>query len=97
MPTVIRKYFNATDELLRTDTIVMTLRDCVTPPTKSTYIQNLSTVKCYSSADREVNYIAISGDFDSIETSSGNFVEAEWFSPVMLCNMSNLPQTGETI
>lgn len=94
---VTRSYYNASDDLLRTDTITMRRKGntLVSKAQFHTFQRVLNSQLFYGPASRAISYIEVSGDFDIIEASSGDFLECEWYSPSAFCNMSDLPQTGE--
>lgn len=107
-----RKYYNATDDLLREDTVdVVTrykykdvvLNKYMNEDLRMRYTVNVKTRKVYGPSglgSRTVDRIELEGDFSSCETSSGDYTWASWDignSQDALANMSNLPVVGDTV
>ena len=99
MLEVIRRYYNGSSVLLRTDTIWMQKKGnvIVRPATEITYQRVLRVRGNYTGGSRVVVSITVEGNFDTIESSSGNYLSAEWTSPPALLNMTDLPVVGETV
>ena len=101
MHSLTRKYYNSADQLLREDTIFMVERGnvLVRPASEMTFRRRLTVDSTFSGdiSDRVVSYIEISGNFDTIESSSGDFLECEWYTPPARCGMTDLPATGDTV
>lgn len=101
---IIRSYLNSSEDVIREDNIFMsrkhhTIIDGVNAPT---FNRIVNTDKAHYSAgysDRVVNSITISGDYDFIETDTGNFILASWEfgGTTVRCNMSDLPGVGDTV
>lgn len=101
MQNLTRKYYNSSDQLLRQDLIQMVQMGnvLVRPASEITFRRHLVTRTTVSGdiSVRTVSYIEVSGNFDSIETSSGNFLQCEWTSPPARCGMTDLPVVGEAV
>jgi hypothetical protein len=101
---ILRSYLNASGDVIREDNIYMsrkfhTMVDGIDAPT---FNRVVVTDKAHYSgypADRVVSSITISGDYDDIETVSGNFLLASWEfgGTTVRCNMSDLPAVGDTV
>jgi len=96
---IVRQYKNASDEDLRVDQIRMIRRNNTISKDKANHVfqRDLKTQWFHGPADRDVAVIEIVGDYNSIETSTGDFKWAKWTSPVGTCDMSDLPGIGDTI
>lgn len=107
-----RKYYNATDDLLREDTIDVVLRynykdvnmfNYMNKDLKMRYRVNTSTRKVYGPTglgSRDVDRIELVGDFSSCETSSGDYSWASWDignGQNALADMSGLPVVGDAV
>jgi hypothetical protein len=102
---VTRIYKNASDEVIRIDTIQMikSANTLVCHPSQMTFTRKIKTELVHESLDRtiyDINLItdADSVDFDPSAFSSHNWVEWTNSGPNgVRCNMSDLPQIGETV
>lgn len=107
-----RKYYNATDDLLREDTVTVSVRQKYKDIVEYTYSSeniglqtkvNVDTRRIYGPSGlgtREVNRIEITGDFSSCETTSGSYTWATWDlgnEREALADMSGLPAVGDTV
>ena len=105
MLELTRTYKNVSSEVLRVDTIIMekthhnTWRPFRVHPDQRgiTYSRNFSTVNHYGPAVRAVSSIEVAGNFDIIESSSGDYTYCEWYSPVAACDMSDLPAVSDDV
>lgn len=96
-----RVYFNDAGEIIRKDTIQMVRRfhpmvDGIQAPTFQRVVRTDAT---YIAANRAVVLIQVGGDFDAIETVSGNYEYATWEfgGTTVRCDMSNLPIVTDTV
>lgn len=102
---VTRIYKNSSDESIRIDSISMrqTTNSLVFYPEQITYSRKLSTEKIYESTDRVVTEIVVITDADSLDYNPSvpnNYNWVKWTSVGVngvLCNMSDLPQLGDTV
>jgi len=107
-----RKYYNATDDLLREDTITVSVRQKYKDIIRYTYSSEeiglqtkvkIDTKRIYGPSGlgtREVERIELEGDFSSCEGASDNFTWAAWDlgdDREALADMSNLPVVGDTV
>ena len=104
---VTRIYKNSSEETLRIDSIIM--KKTVSPnsyfvdQSNVTYKQEMVTNKIYESLDRVVADINIITDADEIvdynPSVANNFNLVRWNVGLgyAVCNMSHLPQLGDTI
>lgn len=100
MPQLTRLYRNSDDEDLRIDKInaVPRFDNLITGSTGGqTYLREKTTTLIYGSSNRTVSEIQVIGDFDSVETSSGNFVWVSWDKPSIDMDLSDLPFVGDEI
>jgi hypothetical protein len=104
-----RSYYGSSDELLRTDEISFELslptKEIVTFNFGEMYVipkeaRKTTLVVSDSYVTRTVSSIVVSGDFQSIENVSGNFLWATWTlgsGQVITADMSNLPIVGDLV
>jgi hypothetical protein len=99
MLEITRQYLNGSDETLRADTIIMERmgEPIARAAGEHTFRRVLRTQWFYGPTSRTVAAIELVGNFSSVETSSGNFLYAEWVSPAAICDMSDLPKLSDTI
>ena len=97
---VTRTYKNSAFETLRIDRITLT---ATTPSnayavlTSRTYKRNVETEKVLIASNRTVANIVVEGNFDTIESVTGDYEYCDWTSPVAKCGMSDLPGVGDTV
>jgi hypothetical protein len=96
---VIRQYKNASDEDLRVDQIRMVRRSNTISKDKAghTFRRELKVTWFHGPVDRDIAVIEVVGDYTSIETATGDFKWTRWTSPPGICDMSDLPEIGDTI
>lgn len=95
-----RQYKNAAGDDIRIDMINMECKGntIASKAETHTFRRVLNTQPIYKTgAARVIAEIEVIGDFDSIETSSGDFQWAKWNSPAATLDMSDLPSVGDTI
>lgn len=104
MLQVNRIYKNAAGEEIRIDTISLSRKrsrivkaDFMETGAADVFERSVNKLKLHVSADRTVTEIELIGDFDTVETSSGNFLWAAWDSPVARVNMSDLPAITDDV
>jgi len=99
---VTRVYKNASNVIIRVDTIFMepTTNQLTSGVNAKTFYRRLST-QVHHGTDRTVASIEIYTDADTIETVSGNYTFVEWTGgnagTTYRCNMSDLPIVGGTV
>jgi len=96
-----RAYINYSDEIIREDTITMerhfhVLVDGVDQPT---FIRRLAKEAVAGAASQTIASIQCSGDWDAIETASGNYTYCTWTfgGGTVICDMSDLPVVGDNV
>jgi hypothetical protein len=99
---VTRYYKNSSDEVLRIDTITFesTTNSLNKPITQKTYARKVSVELAIGALDRTVATIHLLTDANNypFNVSGGNNYEwVSWDDPAFRCNMSDLPQIGETV
>lgn len=109
---IIRRSYNASDILLRIDTIEFELFNnmkdinCHTSDSMKIIPKEYRRKQLFHSTDiadsysRMVDRIEIEGTFHDIEGTSGNYLWASWTlgnNQTVICDMSNLPKVGEGI
>jgi hypothetical protein len=99
---VTRYYKNSSDETLRIDEITFesTTNSLNKPIAQQTFARKVSVQKVLEALDRTVSTIALLTDADNypFNVSGGNNYEwVSWNNPAFRCNMSDLPQIGETV
>jgi hypothetical protein len=99
---VTRYYKNSSDEVLRIDTITFesTTNSLNKPITQTTYARKLSVELALGALDRTIATVSLLTDANNypFNVSGGNNYEwVSWDNPAFRCNMSDLPQIGETV
>ena len=99
MLEIIRYYKNNGNDTLRVDTIHMerTNDPIARVMTEQTYARRLRVTQHHGPADRVIKTISMVGNYDTTETSSGNFLWATWTSPSAQVDMSDLPVVTDTL
>jgi len=107
-----RKYYNASDDLLREDVVNVALRgnykdvnlfSYASEDLKMRYKVKIDTRKIFGPSglgSRTVDRIELEGNFSSCETSSSNYTWASWDlgnDQNALADMSGLPVVGDTV
>lgn len=92
-----RIYKSESDDVLRTDSIVMRRkRDNFLADQSETTWERLLTVQLiFGAANRSVSSIEIVTDASTVDGSS--YAWAEWVSPHVRCSMIDLPSIGDTV
>ena len=102
---VTRIYKNSADETLRIDSIIM-IRTAAPPnvyPETMTYRRSLQTNLVFTGIDRTVASIELLGDYDSSDFNPSIANSYSWVAwstfgeNGVRCNMSDLPQVGESV
>jgi hypothetical protein len=103
MYQVSRVYKNSTEDIIRVDTISMLPTG--TPKnlgvTQGTFYRSVKTERYYEGGvSRTVNAILLVTSADSVDydvSAAANYNWAEWTTEKVRCNMSDLPQIGDTV
>ena len=61
------------------------------------FVRDVNKMNMHVSADRTVTSIELIGNYDTAETSSGDYLWASWTSPSARVDMSDLPAVGDSI
>lgn len=98
MLQLVRRYYNGSSDLIREDAITMLRRTdtFVTGHSNPTWIREIRTTRYHIPLSRTVATIDVYGNYDDVEVYSGNFLWAQWDSPSVYLDMSDLPLVTET-